>query len=177
MTKRQVENVLIEIPKGCRNKYEYDKEKKMIKYDRMLFSSMVYPSDYGFFPDTLALDGDPLDAMVLTWEPTFPGCLMEVHLVALFDMEDDKGRDQKILCVRKNDPLWNYIESVDQIPPHLLKVITNFFETYKNLEDKRVKVIGWKDFETAVNVYRKLNLDILNKTNNAISDELLFSLN
>jgi len=155
MTKRQVENVLIEIPKGCRNKYEYDKEKKMIKYDRMLFSSMVYPSDYGFFPDTLALDGDPLDAMVLTWEPTFPGCLMEVHLVALFDMEDDKGRDQKILCVPKNDPLWNYIESVDQIPPHLLKVITNFFETYKNLEEKRVKVIGWKDFETAVNVLQE----------------------
>jgi len=155
MIERQVENVLIEIPKGCRNKYEYDKEKKMIKYDRMLFSSMVYPSDYGFFPDTLALDGDPLDAMVLTWEPTFPGCLMEVHLVALFDMEDDKGRDQKILCVPKNDPLWNYIESVDQIPPHLLKVITNFFETYKNLEDKRVKVIGWKDFETAVNVLQE----------------------
>lgn len=155
MTKRQVENVFIEIPKGCRNKYEYDKEKKMIKYDRMLFSSMVYPSDYGFFPDTLALDGDPLDAMVLTWEPTFPGCLMEVHLVALFDMEDDKGRDQKILCVPKNDPLWNYIESIDQIPPHLLKVITNFFETYKNLEEKRVKVIGWKDFETAVNILQE----------------------
>jgi inorganic pyrophosphatase len=155
MTERQVENVFIEIPKGCRNKYEYDKEKKMIKYDRMLFSSMVYPSDYGFFPDTLALDGDPLDAMVLTWEPTFPGCLMEVHLVALFDMEDDKGRDQKILCVPKNDPLWNYIETIHQIPPHLLKVITNFFETYKNLEDKRVKVIGWKDFETAVTVLQE----------------------
>ena len=96
MTERPVESVLIEIPKGSRNKYEYDKEKKVIKYDRMLFSSMVYPSDYGFFPDTLALDGDPLDAMVLTWEPTFPGCIIEVHLVALFDMEDDKGKDQKI---------------------------------------------------------------------------------
>jgi len=155
MTERQVENVLIEIPKGCRNKYEYDKEKKVIKYDRMLFSSMVYPSDYGFFPDTLALDGDPLDAMVLTWEPTFPGCLMEVHLVGLFDMEDDKGRDQKILCVPKNDPLWNYIETIDQIPPHLLKVITNFFETYKNLEHKRVTVIGWKDFETAVTILQE----------------------
>jgi len=155
MTERQVENVLIEIPKGSRNKYEYDKEKKAIKYDRMLFSSMVYPSDYGFFPETLALDGDPLDAMVLTWEPTFPGCLIEVHLVALFDMEDDKGRDQKILCVPKNDPLWNHIEKVDQVPPHLLKVITHFFETYKNLEDKRVKVIGWKDFETAVNVLQE----------------------
>ncbi|AKB44946.1 MAG: inorganic diphosphatase [Methanosarcina vacuolata] len=155
MTERPVESVLIEIPKGSRNKYEYDKEKKVIKYDRMLFSSMVYPSDYGFFPDTLALDGDPLDAMVLTWEPTFPGCIIEVHLVALFDMEDDKGRDQKILCVPKNDPMWNYIETVEQVPPHLFKEITNFFQTYKNLEEKRVKVIGWKDLETAVAVLQE----------------------
>jgi inorganic pyrophosphatase len=155
MAERAVECVLVEIPKGSRNKYEYDKEKKVIKYDRMLFSSMVYPSDYGFFPYTLALDGDPLDAMVLTWEPTFPGCLIEVHLVALFDMEDDKGRDQKVLCVPKNDPLWNHIETIDQVPPHLLREITHFFETYKNLEDKKVKVIGWKDFETAVTVLQE----------------------
>lgn len=171
MTERQVESVVIEIPKGSRNKYEYDKEKNVIKFDRMLFSSMVYPSDYGFFPNTLGLDGDPLDAMVLTWEPTFPGCVIDVHLVALFDMEDDKGRDHKILCVPKNDPLWNYIETIEQVPPHLLREITHFFETYKNLEDKKVKVIGWKDRETAVTVLqeaksrcsRKLNLDTLNK--------------
>ena len=155
MTERQVENVLIEIPKGSRNKYEYDKEKKVIKFDRMLFSSMVYPSDYGFFPDTLALDGDPLDAMVLTWEPTFPGCVMDVHLVALFDMEDDKGRDQKILCVPKNDPLWNYIETIEQVPPHLLKEITHFFETYKHLEHKHVEVIGWEGLEAAVNIIQE----------------------
>jgi inorganic pyrophosphatase len=163
MTEREVECVLVEIPKGSRNKYEYDKEKKVIKYDRMLFSSMVYPSDYGFFPYTLALDGDPLDAMVLTWEPTFPGCLIEVHLVALFDMEDDKGRDQKVLCVPKNDPLWNHIETVDQVPPHLLREITHFFQTYKNLEDKKVKVIGWKDFETAVTVLREAKARYLEK--------------
>ena len=155
MTERQVENVLIEIPKGSRNKYEYDKEKKVIKFDRMLFSSMVYPCDYGFFPDTLALDGDPLDAMVLTWEPTFPGCVIDVNLVALFDMEDDKGRDQKILCVPKSDPLWNYIETIDQVPPHLLKEITHFFQTYKNLENKRVNVIGWKGLETAVTILQE----------------------
>ncbi|MHB8101809.1 MAG: inorganic diphosphatase [Methanosarcina sp.] len=155
MTERQVENVLIEIPKGSRNKYEYDKEKKVIKFDRMLFSSMVYPCDYGFFPDTLALDSDPLDAMVLTWEPTFPGCVIDVNLVALFDMEDDKGRDQKILCVPKSDPLWNYIETVDQVPPHLLKEITHFFQTYKNLENKRVNVIGWKGLETAVTILQE----------------------
>jgi inorganic pyrophosphatase len=152
MTERQVESVLIEIPKGSRNKYEYDKEKKVIKFDRMLYSSMVYPCDYGFFPNTLALDGDPLDAMVLTWEPTFPGCVIDVHLVALFDMEDDKGRDQKILCVPKSDPLWNYIERVDQVPPHLFREITHFFQTYKTLEGKSVKVIGWKGLETAVTV-------------------------
>jgi inorganic pyrophosphatase len=155
LTERPVETVLIEIPKGSRNKYEYDKERKVIRFDRMLFSSMVYPSDYGFFPDTLALDGDPLDAMVLTWESTFPGCVIDVHLVALFDMEDDKGRDQKILCVPKTDPLWNYIEHIDQVPPHLLREITHFFQTYKNLEDKKVKVIGWKDFETAVTVLQE----------------------
>lgn len=152
MNKRQIESVIIEIPKGSRNKYEYDKEKKAIKFDRMLFSSMVYPCEYGFFPNTLALDGDPLDALVLTWEPTFPGCIIDVYPVALFDMEDDKGRDQKILCVPKSDPLWNYIEIIEQVPPHLLKEITHFFETYKNLEGKHVMVIGWEGFEEAVNI-------------------------
>ncbi|MDD2439570.1 MAG: inorganic diphosphatase [Methanosarcinaceae archaeon] len=150
MAKRQVESVLIEIPKGSRNKYEYDKEKKVIKFDRMLFSSMVYPCEYGFFPETLALDGDPLDAMVLTWEPTFPGCVIEVHPVALFDMQDDKGRDEKLLCVPKTDPLWNYIETLEQVPPHLLKEITHFFGTYKSLENKKVEVFGWKGFKVAV---------------------------
>ncbi|AKB13943.1 inorganic pyrophosphatase [Methanosarcina thermophila] len=155
MTERPVESVIIEIPKGSRNKYEYDKEKKVIKYDRMLSSSMVYPSDYGFFPDTLALDGDPLDAMVLTWEPTFPGCVIDVHLVALFDMEDDKGRDEKILCVPKNDPMWNYIETTDQVPPHLFKEITHFFQNYKKLEGKQVTVFGWRGLETAVETLKE----------------------
>jgi inorganic pyrophosphatase len=155
MTKRQVESVIIEIPKGSRNKYEYDKEKKMIKFDRMLFSSMVYPCDYGFFPNTLALDGDPLDVLVLTWEPTFPGCLIDVHPVALFDMEDDMGRDEKILCVPESDPLWNHIESIEQVPPHLLKEIPHFFETYKHLEHKHVKIIGWDGLETAERVLQE----------------------
>jgi len=93
--------------------------------------------------------------MVLTWEPTFPGCVIDVHLVALFDMEDDKGRDQKILCVPKSDPLWNYIETIDQVPPHLLKEITHFFQTYKNLENKHVNVIGWKGLETAVTILQE----------------------
>jgi inorganic pyrophosphatase len=90
--------------------------------------------------------------MVLTWEPTFPGCVIDVHLIALFDMEDDKGRDQKILCVPKNDPMWNYIETVDQVPPHLFKEITHFFQNYKKLEGKYVDVFGWRDLETAVTI-------------------------
>jgi inorganic pyrophosphatase len=155
MIERQVESVIIEIPKGSRNKYEYDKEKKVIKFDRMLFSSMVYPCDYGFFPETISLDGDPLDALVLTWEPTFPGCVIDVYPVALFDMVDDKGRDQKILCIPMTDPLWNYIETIEQTPPHLLKEITHFFQTYKNLEGKLVKVIGWEGLESAVNILQE----------------------
>lgn len=155
MAGRQVESVIIEIPQGSRNKYEYDKEKKMIKFDRMLFSSMVYPCEYGFFPGTLALDGDPLDAMVLTWEPTFPGCTIDVHPVALFDMEDDKGRDHKILCVPETDPLWNHIETIEQVPPHLFREITHFFETYKNLENKHVRVFGWEGLEQAVRILQE----------------------
>ena len=92
-------DVFIEIPKGSRNKYEYDKEKKVIRYDRMIFSSMHYPSDYGFVPETLALDGDALDALVLVSAPTFPGCLIEVKPLGLFRMHDEMGPDAKLLCV------------------------------------------------------------------------------
>ncbi len=155
MTERRTESVIIEIPKGSRNKYEYDKERKVIKFDRMLFSSIMYPCEYGFFPDTLALDGDPLDALVLTWEPTFPGCVIDVHPVALFDMEDDKGPDKKILCVPQTDPLWNYIETIEQVPPHLLKEIIHFFETYKDLEGKYVVVFGWQSLEAAVDILQE----------------------
>jgi inorganic pyrophosphatase len=141
--------VMIEIPKGCRNKYEYDKEKRAIKFDRMLFSSVHYPSDYGFIPDTLALDGDPLDALVLVWEPTFPGCMIEAEPIGVFVMHDEKGQDEKILCVPTSDPLWNHCHSLEDVPPHLLKEINHFFSIYKDLEGKTVKVEGWQDKETA----------------------------
>ena len=132
--------VMIEIPKGSRNKYEYDKKKKVFRFDRMLFSSVHYPSDYGFIPDTLAGDGDPLDALVLVWEPTFPGCLIEERPVGLFKMWDEKGPDEKILCVPISDPLWNYIASLSDVPPHLLKEIEHFFSIYKDLEEKKTGV-------------------------------------
>ena len=145
-------SVMVEIPKGSRNKYEYDKEKKCIRFDRMLFSSVHYPSDYGFIPDTLALDGDPLDVLVLVAESTFPGCIVDVKPVGLFDMWDEKGHDEKVLCVPIHDPLWNYIEDLDQVPQHLLKEIEHFFSIYKDLEMKTVRVEGWKNRTAAIQV-------------------------
>jgi inorganic pyrophosphatase len=137
-------DVLIEIPKGSRNKYEYDKQKGMMRFDRMLFSAVHYPSDYGFFPETLAEDGDPLDALVLVGEPTFPGCLMSVRPIGLFKRRDEKGPDEKILCVPVADPLWNHIEKLEDVPPHLLKEIEHFFTVYKDLEKKKTGVEGWE---------------------------------
>ena len=148
-------DVMIEIPKGSRNKYEYDTKRKILKFNRMLFSAVHYPSDYGFIPRTLAKDGDPLDALVLVWEPTFPGCLIESRPVGLFKMWDEKGSDDKILCVPINDPLWNYIESLKDVPPHLLKEIEHFFKIYKDLEGKKTGVEGWRDLKAALKVIKE----------------------
>ena len=144
--------VVIEIPKGSRNKYEYDKEKKALKFDRMLFSAVHYPSDYGFIPDTLAQDGDPLDALVLVWEPTFPGCIIEAKPVGLFKMWDEKGPDEKILCVPLHDPFWNYIKNLSDVPQHLLKEVEHFFAVYKDLEKKKTGVEGWQDRKSAIKI-------------------------
>ena len=140
----------VEIPKGSRNKYEFDHEAGAIKLDRFLFSSMVYPTDYGFIPDTLGLDGDPLDAMVCVSEPTFPGCLIDVKPIALFRMEDDKGVDDKVLCVPLQDPAWNHLEELDDLPDQLRQEIAHFFSVYKDLEQKKVKVDGWYGREDAL---------------------------
>lgn len=150
--KEIVVDVIIEIPKGSRNKYEFDKERKIFKLDRMLFSSMHYPSDYGFIPETLAEDGDPLDALVLIGEPTFPGCLIEARPIGLFKMRDEKGVDHKILCVPVNDPQWNHIHSLRDVPPHLLVEIEHFFDVYKELEKKKTAVEGWEDVDLAVKI-------------------------
>jgi inorganic pyrophosphatase len=146
--------VFIEIPKGSRNKYEFDKERKAIKFDRMLFSAVHYPTDYGFIPDTLAQDGDPLDALVLVWEPTFPGCIIDARPVGVFKMTDEKGVDEKILCVPLHDPLWGHIKSLKDVPPHLLKEIEHFFKVYKDLEDKKVEIGGWDGLSEALRVIR-----------------------
>ncbi len=135
--------VRVEIPKGSRNKYEYDEELDAIKLDRFLFSSMVYPTDYGYFPETMGEDDDPLDAMVCVSEPTFPGCVIEVKPIALFKMEDDAKIDDKILCVPIHDPAWNGLNELDDMPEQLKDEIEHFFSVYKDLEQKKVKVDGW----------------------------------
>ncbi len=144
--------VIVEIQKGSRNKYEFDKKHNRIIFDRMLFSSVHYPSDYGYIPDTLAQDGDPLDAMVLLWEPTFPGCVIEARPLGLFKMKDEKGIDDKVLCVPVKDPLWNHIHELSQVPPHLLKEIEHFFKIYKDLEMKKTQVYGWKNKAAAIKI-------------------------
>ncbi len=147
--------VLVEIPKGSRNKYEYDKAAGRLRFNRMLFSAVHYPSDYGFIMDTLADDGDALDALVLVWEPTFPGCLIEAKPVGLFKMWDENRSDEKILCVPCADPNWNHINNLSGVPPHLLLEIQNFFAIYKELEKKKTGVEGWHDLDSAVEVIKK----------------------
>src|SRR3954452_14529196 len=135
--------VVIEIPKGSRNKYEWDHELKVITLDRFLFSSGTYPTEYGFIPDTWALDDDPLDAMVCVSEATFPGCVIRAKPIALFRMRDDKGQDDKVLCVPCQDPNWNGYDTLDDIPLQLRDEISHFFGMYKEPEGKVVKVDGW----------------------------------
>ena len=141
---------IIEIPQGSRNKYEWDHERQRLVLDRFLFSSVVYPTDYGFIPETLGLDGDPLDVMCCVSEPTFPGCMIDVKPIALFRMEDDQGIDDKVLCVPLSDPGWNAMERLEDIPERLRDEIAHFFSIYKDLEQKAVKVDGWYSREDAM---------------------------
>ena len=140
---------LIEIPKGSRNKYEYDERLGGIKLDRFLFSSVVFPADYGFIPDTLAEDGDALDAMVLVGEPTFPGCVIEVRAIAVLRMTDDRGQDDKIICVPYEDPHWSDLEDLDDIPAQLRTEVEHFFSIYKQPEGIDVDVQGFAGCEDA----------------------------
>jgi inorganic pyrophosphatase len=142
---------VVEIPKGSRNKYEFDHELGGIKLDRFLFSSVVYPTDYGFIPDTLGQDGDPLDAMVCVSEPTFPGCRIAVKPIALFRMEDEAGIDDKVLCVPISDPAWNQLETLEDLSDQLRDEIAHFFSIYKDLEQTKVRVDGWYSREDALN--------------------------
>jgi inorganic pyrophosphatase len=139
----------VEIPKGSRNKYEWDEDLGGIKLDRLLFSSIIYPTDYGFIPETLAEDGDELDVLVCVSEPTFPGCVIDAKPIALFKMGDEKGPDHKVLCVPSNDPTWSTLETLEDLPQPLTNEIHHFFSVYKDLEQKTTTVEGWFSREDA----------------------------
>jgi inorganic pyrophosphatase len=142
--------VLVEIPKGSRNKYELDHATGRIMLDRMLFTSMQYPADYGFIEGTLGGDGDPLDALVFVGEPTFPGCRIRVRAVGMFRMRDEKGPDEKILCVPLRDPMWSQVEGLTDLNENLLNEIEHFFQVYKQLEHKPVGTDGFADRDEAM---------------------------
>jgi inorganic pyrophosphatase len=144
--------VVVEIPKGSRNKYELDHETGVIYLDRMLFTSMQYPADYGFIDGTLGGDGDPLDALVFVGESTFPGCRIRVRPIGLFRMTDEKGEDEKVLCVPLRDPTWSHVVGLDGIPKPLLDEIEHFFQVYKDLEGHEVQTDGFEDLAAAKKV-------------------------
>ena len=142
---------MIEIPKGSRNKYEYDPRLDRIRLDRMLFTATGYPGDYGFVPDTLAEDGDPIDVVVLLDEPTFPGCLIRSRLIAVYWMHDEEGPDAKLLCVPANDPRKAHLQELEDVPMHQIAEIWHFFDIYKALEPgKSSESRGWERKKAAV---------------------------
>ena len=137
-------DVLVEIPKGQRNKYEVDHETGRMRLDRMLFTSTRYPDDYGFIEGTLGEDGDPLDALVLLEEPTFPGCLIRCRAIGMFRMRDEKGGDDKVMCVPAADPRLEHLRDIHHMPEYLRLEIQHFFEVYKDLEPgKSVEGATW----------------------------------
>ena len=144
--------VTVEIPRGSRNKYEYDPELGAIVLDRRLFTSTVYPADYGFVDETLAGDGDTLDALVLVGDATFPGCRIRVRVVGVFRMVDEKGQDDKLLCVPLRDPLWSELRDLEDIPAAFRAEIEQFFKVYKELEGFRPRTAGFGDRAEALQV-------------------------
>ena len=149
MADRPPIEVTIEIPSGSRNKYEYDHVRSRFVLDRVLYSSVVYPCDYGFIEGSLADDGDPLDVLVVISERTFPGCVVRARPVGVLDMRDDKGHDHKVLAVAHDDPRWDGTSGLEDLSPHLLREIENFFDTYKALEGRETEVSGWLGIEDA----------------------------
>jgi inorganic pyrophosphatase len=140
---------LVEVPKGSRNKYQWDEGLGGIKLARFLFSSVVFPTDYGFVPRTLSPKGEALDAMIAVSEPTFPGCVIPVRVVAILRTEDDRGQDDKLLCVPCEDPGWSDVQDLGDVPERTRAEIEHFFSIYKEPEGRHVTVHGWEDASVA----------------------------
>jgi len=148
-------NVVVEIPRGSSNKIEYDPEIAAFRLDRVLYSPLYYPCEYGFVPGTLFEDGDPLDILVLSTQPTFTGCVLLARPVGVLKMGDDKGQDDKILGVSVHDPRFEDVMRLEDVSPHRLKEILHFFAVYKDLENKEVVIQGWEPAEAAQNLIRQ----------------------
>ena len=158
-TPPEIVYVVVEIPKRSRNKFEYDEEGGFLKLDRVLYSSLHYPGDYGFIPRTLYDDGDPMDILVQTNEPTFPGCVIEARPVGIFRMHDKGVPDDKILAVPATDPLFDGTQELEDIPPHFLQEVAHFFSVYKDLQHVRVETIKWEGREAALEeIERSINM-------------------
>ena len=149
MSSARVVDVFVEIPRGSRTKYEFDPKSGRIRLDRVLFSSVHYPADYGFIEDTLSGDGDPLDALIIVEEPTFPGCVVPARPIGTLVTRDRKGEDEKILAVPVGDPRFNEITTLDDLAKHWRREIETFFATYKELERDDTEIGGWRDEEAA----------------------------
>ena len=143
-------NAVVEIPYGSRIKYEIDHVTSLVKVDRVLYSPIHYPAEYGFIPRTLAPDGDPCDILVLIAASTYPGVVIEAKPIGVLRMADDKGQDDKVLSVAVNDPNYMHVSSLSDLPPHLLREVEHFFLTYKNLEAKDVRSDGWEGKDAAL---------------------------
>lgn len=141
--------MVVEIPKGSTNKYEYDAELNLFRLDRTLYSPVHYPGDYGFIPGTLAEDGDPADVVALVEEPSFSGCVIEVRPIGMLNMIDQDKTDQKILAVPVSNPRYDEVHNLDEIFNHVRKEIEHFFNIYKELEDRTTATLGWSDAATA----------------------------
>ena len=150
----EVLTAVVEIPEDGVNKYEYDRDMNVFVLDRVLHSPVHFPGDYGFVPQTLAQDGDPLDILILGDTPTFPGCIYTVRPVGLFEMLDNGVCDEKILAYATGNPRFSDVQNYTEIHPHILLEVEHFFSVYKELERQETKVLGWKDREAAYEVIR-----------------------
>lgn len=153
----------IEIPMGSQNKYEIDQTTGRIKLDRVLYSSSHYPAEYGYIEKTLSEDGDSLDILVFTSSPTFPGCYIESKIIGGMHMIDNGDEDTKILAVNIGDPRYNYINTLEELPPHILKEIENFFSSYKNMQGKKTVVNNFFNTKTALEILKQSKLRYKNK--------------